>query len=240
MLDYTKGATPLYNQIKEIIKNKIITGIYPVNESIPTEKELQKDFNASRITVRRALNELANDGYIKSQRGKGTIVLKRNIVEEENHIDRSFTEHMKSKGITVGTKFSRLNTVMAVGKIAEALELELGHKVLELTRVRTTDETPIVIFKTYLNPDIVEITSEEVEANESLYYLLKQKGQFIKLKHEIFEVTLSMEWISGLLEVPLGTPILKRSSIGCSGDTPMIYTESFYNGYIYHHSISHS
>ena len=237
MLDHTKGAPPLYSQVKSILKKNIAEELYPVHENIPTEKELQEAFGVSRITVRKALDELLNEGYIERQRGKGTVVLPQGIIEENLHSDKSFTEDMKSRGLIPGTKVSRLREVRASGAIAEGLDLEQGVVVLELTRVRTADEIPVVIFKSYINPNMIEISLEEIESNESLYSLIKQKGHTIKLIKEIFEVTLSTEWNSHLLETPLGTPLLKRSSIIQSEGKRMIYTESLYNGYLYRYSI---
>ena len=239
MLDHAKEAKPLYSQVKKIIKKNITEGIYAVNENIPTEKELQQTFNVSRITVRKALEELLNEGYISRQRGSGTVVLRQSKIEEEIHSDRSFTEELKARNIKPGTKLMQLRTVIAGGVIAESLGVENGSKVLELTRVRTADGVPIVIFQTYINLDIVEITEKELQANESLYSLLREKGNPVTLSKEVFEVALSTEWSSQLLEIPLGTPLLKRASVVHANGKPLLYTESSYNGYIYRYAVTH-
>lgn len=239
MLDHAKEAKPLYSQVKKIIKKNITEGIYAVNENIPTEKELQEMFHVSRITVRKALEELLSEGYIARQRGSGTVVLRQSKIEEEIHADRSFTEEMQAKGVTPGTKKLQLRTVIAGGVIAESLGLHDGEQVLELTRVRTADGIPIVIFQTYINVGMVQITEEEVKNCESFYLLLKEKGKPVTLLKEVFEVALSTEWSSQLLEIPLGTPLLKRASIVQTDGKPLLYTESFYNGYMYRHAITH-
>jgi len=239
MLDHAKGAKPLYSQVKKIIKAKITEGIYAINENIPTEKELQKEFDVSRITVRKALEELMGEGYITRKRGRGTVVLRQSKIEEEIHIDRSFTEEMKSRGVTPGTSRSQLRPIIASGVIAESLGLKDGSKILELTRVRTADGIPIAIFQSYINPDRVQITEEEIKNCESLYSLLREKGTPVTLLKEIFEVSLSTEWSSQLLETPLGTPLLKRATVVHTDGQPLLYTESAYNGYMYRYSVKH-
>ena len=239
MLDHNKGAKPLYSQVKKIIKANITQGVYAVNKNIPTEKELQETFNVSRITVRKALEELMSEGYVARKRGRGTVVLRQSKIEEEIHVDRSFTEELKAKGITPGTKQSQFRMIIAGGVIAENLGLEDGAKLLELTRVRTADGIPIAIFQSYINPDMVQITEEEIKNCESLYALLREKGTSVTLLKEVFEVSLSTEWNSQLLETPLGTPLLKRATIVHTEGQPLLYTESTYNGYMYRYATTH-
>lgn len=81
----------------------------------------------------------------------------------------------------------------------------------KLTRVRTADAIPIVIFQSYMNPDMVQITEEEIKNCESLYSLLREKGNPVTLLKEVSEVSLSTDWNSQLLETPLGMPLLKRA-----------------------------
>jgi len=236
-LNYAKDAPPLYLQVKNTIKQRITGGTYPVGKAIPSEKELQNEFNVSRITVRKALDELSYEGYISRQRGKGTTVMQRRFIEEKLHIDKSFTEEMKTQGVMPGTKYVSLRTVISGGNIAEALGLNPGDRVYELIRVRTGDGLPVVIFKSYINMAGVSITKKEIEENESLYDLLHKKQKKNRIVKEIFEVLLSDEWNSKLLEIPLGSPILKRTTEVHSEGAPLLYTESFYNGYLYRHCI---
>jgi GntR family transcriptional regulator len=237
MLNYAKDAPPLYFQVKTIIKQRIADGVYPLRSDIPSEKEFQDEFKVSRITVRKALDELFYEGYIVRQRGKGTTVIQRHFIDEELHVDKSFTMEMETQGIIPGTKYAQLREVMAGGSIAEALGLKPGEKIYELVRVRTGNAMPVVIFKNYINMAKVSITEKEVGENESLYELLGKKQKKIKIAKEVFEVLLSNDWSSKLLEIPLGSPILKRTTLVHSEGTPLLYTESLYNGYLYRHHI---
>ncbi|MGY4706656.1 extracellular solute-binding protein [Candidatus Bipolaricaulota sp. J31] len=77
-----RSATPLYLQIKEILKERIERGEYAPGERLPTEMELCEMFGVSRITVRQALNELAKEGLLYRQRGSGTYVNREPRIEE--------------------------------------------------------------------------------------------------------------------------------------------------------------
>ena len=73
VLSSEKG--PLYLQIKQIIEDRIIHGIYTVGNNIPTETDFEKEFNVSKVTVRAAIKELVALGYLEKKSGKGTRVI---------------------------------------------------------------------------------------------------------------------------------------------------------------------
>ena len=78
------AETPLYMQLKEAIKAATKDGTYPDNEKIPTEIELSEHYKVSRITVRRAVEELCQENYLVKRQGKGTFVKSRKIQRKWN------------------------------------------------------------------------------------------------------------------------------------------------------------
>lgn len=81
-LNNAKGAPPLYLQISEILRNKILTKEYAFDTIIPSETELQGMYQVSRITARQAIQELEKDGLVSRARGKGTVVIYQKHIEE--------------------------------------------------------------------------------------------------------------------------------------------------------------
>lgn len=73
------GAGPLYARIHRELSNRIVKGLYPVGELMPTEVELATEFNASRSTIREALRSLTEDGYVERRQGMGTRVVTTQI-----------------------------------------------------------------------------------------------------------------------------------------------------------------
>ena len=143
MLDFTKGAPPLYYQIKEMLKDKIKNEEYLPGDILPSELELQNKYNVSRITVSQAVKELVNDGYVSRTRGKGTIVISNKIEEKLNKI-MSFTDEMKMRGFEPTTKFVKVNIVKLNKTIAKLLELNKDDEAYKIERLRYVNGSPMV------------------------------------------------------------------------------------------------
>ena len=83
-----KAAIPLYQQVIDIIKNEINSGAYKAGARIPNEFELAESYKVGRVTVRRAIEELVQQGYLTKRQGKGTFVnapkLKRKIRQKDD------------------------------------------------------------------------------------------------------------------------------------------------------------
>ncbi len=99
------SAKPLYLQIKENIEEGIRTGKYPVGSKLPSENELCKIFNVSRITIRQALDLLENGGMTHSIHGKGTFV-KANIIDSNLNKINSFGATLARMGYSGYTKIT--------------------------------------------------------------------------------------------------------------------------------------
>jgi GntR family transcriptional regulator len=94
---------PLYIQLKESLRGSILNGDLKYGDKIPTEAELSEDFKISRITVRKAILELVEEGYLVKRQGKGTFVNKRKIERKIVHF-LSFSDACKANGLTASSK----------------------------------------------------------------------------------------------------------------------------------------
>ena len=90
MIDRNPGAPPLYAQLESILKQKIEQGTYKRGDFLPTEKELMAEYQPSRVTVRQAVTNLVQSGYVRARRGIGTDIVYEKV---EEHLERviSFT-----------------------------------------------------------------------------------------------------------------------------------------------------
>jgi GntR family transcriptional regulator len=91
------SPVPLYVQIKDYLRLNIQNGVFAVNERIPSERKLAEQFDVNRLTVSKALSELAQEGLIYSRVGKGTYVSPARIDQALQSL-ASFTEDMSSRG----------------------------------------------------------------------------------------------------------------------------------------------
>lgn len=231
-LDYSRGAMPLFLQIKEYLREKIEDGEYLLGDLIPSEVELQKYFNVSRITVRQAINELANDGYLIRRRGKGTEVVgdKSKIRETLNKI-MSFTNEMQEKNLQVSTKYAAIKIQKAGSRVAKALKINEDDDVYRIYRVRSADNVPIVVFITYLKK-AMNLPLDSTAYFGSLYeFIATHNNTQIAKIQEYFEAVEAYAKISKELEIAKGSPILKRTRISFDQNKQTVeYTECFYRG----------
>ncbi|MFV0504808.1 MAG: GntR family transcriptional regulator [Lachnospirales bacterium] len=211
-LDRQKGAIPLYMQLSNILKNLIECGEYNTGDIIPSEKQLREDFEVSRITVRQALMELSNIGYLEPMRGIGTVVTYGKL-KENYHKAISLTDEMKKQGKEISTSLCLLKEISPTKKILSMLDAKAMDKVYELERVRCYKGKPFVHSITYLKNIDKSIDLEEYK--QSLYNLLRDKcNVVISSTEDLLEATLSKGKIASLLEVPEGFPLFKRTRKG--------------------------
>ena len=134
----------LYHQLVDLLKNQMESNMIP-HDKLPSERELTAQYGVSRTTVRLALKELENTGYIYRRHGKGTFVsdIKKNVADLAGTY--SFTEQMKSLGRTAETRILAFEKIEADKFIAKQLNLSLGEVVFKLSRLRIADREPLKI-----------------------------------------------------------------------------------------------
>ncbi|VEU79793.1 GntR family transcriptional regulator [Haploplasma axanthum] len=198
---------PIYqiieNDIKEQIKNhKIKSG-----DPIPSENQLKDMYNVSRMTVRQALNNLVNDGYLYKHKGKGTFVSKRKI-EKNIHGVRSFTEEMKAMGRVVKNEVIKFDEIEPTNEIREKLFLNENEKVIHIERVRYGDDIPVLHEELYIPHDIFkDLTIEDM--SESFYqYVEGTKGYKISHCVQSIEARTPDKNISNALKISKNDPVL--------------------------------
>ena len=221
-LNYKKGAIPLYLQVKEIVKKEIEEKKFQYGELIPSELELEKLYQVSRITIRQAISELEKEGYVKRARGKGTSVTFSEKIDESLSAIRSFTKEMEDRGLVPGTSFVEIKKIKATEDIADHLDIDVDSDVFRLYRIRTGDEEPVVIFETYLNGDYnFPLDSEKYQG--SMYAVFEEIGLKTPVHvEENFQAMLAEKWMADALKVKVGSPIFKRVRIAYNNENKAI------------------
>ena len=143
----SKGAPPLYLQISQILRDKILRHEYDYGDRIPSEKDLQDQYEVSRITARQAIQELEQENMVERARGKGTIVTYQPCIDEYLNTIRSFTDEMKIQNMEPGSKDVRISLEKADSRIAKIFGVEEESLLYYLERVRTGSGQEIVYFQ---------------------------------------------------------------------------------------------
>lgn len=142
----TSNVQPLYQQIYDDIKSDIESGVYQVDDKIPSETELSEKYNVSRITVRRAIEGLCADSLLTKKQGRGTFVgskqLKRRL--EQSLESRSFTEMCAACGAVPRAEVVDRQIIPARPNEIKFFGLSEGALILYIRRIRYADDLPIV------------------------------------------------------------------------------------------------
>lgn len=204
---------PLYFQLKEALREQIKEGLQSGELSpgdyFTSEKELCKKYDVSNITVKRALNELVNEGLLVRQQGRGTFVARPKI-EQGLQSFYSITTSLQEKGIRPSSKVLEVGVTPATKGVARHLDLEgEGQEVVKLVRLRLADEEPFALETSYLPsklfPDLANYNLSVIP----LYDLLSQKYGVEPIKaQEFFEPTLVDQYEAMVLGVKQGSPAL--------------------------------
>lgn len=179
------APTALYFQLKEIFIHKILSGEWESNSIIPSERDLCDLYKVSRITVRKALDDLTNSGYLVRKQGKGTYV-KTAIIEQKLSRFYSFSEEMKSKGINEAAEILAFSVERADEISAEKLGLYKGESLFKIKRRRAAGQDTYAIEVSYIPLNICPNLTRDLVLKRGLYNAIKEDGIFPDKANEVF------------------------------------------------------
>ncbi|MCY1715173.1 GntR family transcriptional regulator [Caproiciproducens galactitolivorans] len=173
MLDENSPLS-LYYQVKSIIIDNIKNKVWTMNSKIPAERELCEMYKVSRITVRQALKELEDEGYLYRKQGKGTFVTGQKFVQRLSQF-YSFSEEIAKMGAIPSTKTISFDISEADPLIAEKLQIGSNEMVFAIKRLRLADNEPFGIETSYVVYKYAMELKEEDVNQFGLYNALKLK-----------------------------------------------------------------
>lgn len=220
----------VFQDIARQLQEKVEQGIYVSAQRLPSEYDLAKEFDVSRLTVRKAIDELISRNILVKQKGKGTYVMSQQKIQSGRSGLQGFTESAKAYGKMSKTEvidLALLNSEELPGKVSEALELKPNEEVYHLVRLRSFDKEPMTVEELYIREVYLpNVTKEQLEG--SLFKLIEEQIE-IAYSHQEIAAMLVPDKLSPLLEVAMGEPILKVNSITYSMTaTPILYDKSYY------------
>jgi GntR family transcriptional regulator len=210
---------PYYVQVKDILKDRIIRGDWPVGGQIPSEPELCELFGVSRTVVRQALQALMLEGLIVRRKGRGSFVAEPKIKESLAQQLTGFYDDMVSQGYTPVSQVLKQELVEANAKVAARLEISLGSKVIEIQRLRFVQDEPLVLVTTFLPYTLCPNVLHTDLTHQSLYAFLRTHCNVSIMRgHRILEAVHANEYEANLLKIKKGTPLIMLESISYADD----------------------
>jgi GntR family transcriptional regulator len=207
------GFIPLYHQIQRALIERIHTGELSVGDCLPSEYELARSYQVSRITARQALNNLKSSGYAISQKGRGTYVSQPKLEKNIMHL-RGFTEDMKRRGMIPSSHLLEQSVLHAPVSLAQQLRVDTASPVLRLRRLRIGDGTPMALEESHIPlkhyPGLERINF----AKDSLYTVLRDEyGVRAAWADEVLEASPATLEESKLLSIPRSAIMLSISRV---------------------------
>jgi GntR family transcriptional regulator len=227
----TKTRLPFYAQIADRIRAKVQSGDWLPREQIPTEADLCEQYQVSRITVRRAIAELVQEGYLVRYAGRGTFVAEPRLEQRISHLT-SFTQDMEARGMRSGARVLKFEVVEPPSAVPWAFPLCDTKKVILLRRLRLADGEPLALENSYLCWDLCASLLEEDLQERSLYALLIRKCKIIPSRAvQQWTAIACPKEEARLLGILKGQPVLHiyRTTFS-QDDLPFEWVESYYRG----------
>lgn len=229
--------TPLYHQIALIFRQKILNGYYATDDRLPTEKEITAEYGVSRITAKRALDDLAQEGLVVRERARGTRVSYTAGMQPVKSSVEGVLENLLAMGLETNVTLLSFGYEQATDDIAEQLECLKGSLVQRAVRVRSLDDEPFSYLVTYVPEDIGRQYAKEELAEKPLLSLLERSGVDVESANQILSATLADAETAAALNVEIGTALLAISRVVCDQNgRPVEFISALYrpDRYQYH------
>lgn len=229
------SPVPVYYQLKNLILEKIRSGQYREGDLLPSERELTAMLKISRMTVRQALNQLVAEGVLRREKGKGTFVTGTKF-EQWNIM--SFSEAVRKKGLTPGSRILYFQKELPGMDIAEQLDLAPDEAVYRLKRLRLINEEPVGIEENYF-PEKYFPNLETFDLTASLYEILQNEyGYIIEFAENTIAARNPSKDEKALLLITGNVPVLIVTSLAfTTGHRRLFFEKACYRSDEYKYNV---
>jgi GntR family transcriptional regulator len=224
-----KDGVPRHAQITRWLRNRIESGDYKADQKLPSENELAKKFDVSRVTIRRALQSLESDEMIYRCQGLGSFVkdgrTPHNLVRLTD-----FNEDMAKAGLKASSEVRDFITADAPGWLAEILDVDEGTKVIRIDRLRLGNGEPVAFDSTWL-PILYGQLLDKKKLGEATIYRQLEENYGIPVVRGCYRMSADIAdgQLASDLKIPENSPLLliDRTSFTIGGKV-VYYQKRFY------------
>ena len=223
-----KGATAtLHHNVYMILRERLRAGVFPAGEPLPSEPALVEEFGVSRVTIRRALEQLVVDGWISKRRGIGTFPTKNVGDGDFPFSGTNYPAFLAQSSKPYRLKLLGFEFIKSPAFLAHR-GLDFGRRVLKVTRLSSLKKDPVHLLISYIPGDFAHLVSEAQCTKRTMVEILESGGMPI-LHTDVFIAAASAELdVARRLDVAGGSPLIhiQRISIGEERE-PLEFSESY-------------
>lgn len=219
-----KPAPPLYMQIAQLLRDEIVSGIYPVGSLLPTEDSLCDRFSVSRYTIREALRKLREDGLVNSRQGAGTIVVPPRSTGSDIHQVMSIND-LVAFATDTRLEIESIRTVTIDRKLSTRTGLPTGGEWLEICGCRQAEgvDEPVCWAEYYINREFAAVARLLQRHNGPIFPLIEDMfGQKIVEVNQCIAATLISDTLAEVLSADPGSAALEVRRTYKTGDSKTV------------------
>ena len=224
------GSLPVYRQISESLRLEI-QNFYKVGDVLPSELDLAVRYSVNRHTLRRAVDELVQDGLVVRQHGKGVFVLSPSI-EYPIETQTRFTETLETLGVTTQSRVVRKQILRAQGGVAKRLKLMEGEDVIFLETLREVQGKPFCICSHFIPMYGYESLFESYSFGSLHQFLAERCATHVRRTESLISAVMPELDDCALLKMPRNFPVMRVKSVNVNvtGGRPVEYVITRFRG----------
>ena len=220
---------PLYSRIQEYIAELILSGKLAPDAKIQSERDFSEDLGVSRMTVRKAITELVNEGLLERKHGSGTYVAKPKITYESHELV-NYVQAMQARNIAAASQLLEFDEIVASRRLAESLDIEIGNQIYRVAVLRFANRVPVILERVFI-PCSLCPHLEEWDLEKSSFYDLLTDVYHINPGRisQTVEAVIAADTVAQQLRVDEGFPLLLLSRViyGKESQAPVVYSQDF-------------
>jgi GntR family transcriptional regulator len=223
------SPVPLYHQLETLIRKGIDAGRYPPGSMLPSEGDLCERYGVSRSVVRQTLTNLAHEGVIRTQRGRGSFVAEEKLQERFVQRAAGLFEDLKRMGYEIRTAVLDRQRVELPLPVQEFLGTSRG---IRIDRLRSVEGRVLVYIRSYLPEEPFSALMEEELEDRSLYGLLQRRFNLHPVRgNRSVEAVAANAENAKYLEIEVGEPLLfLRGTSRDQDGRPLEWFEAWHRG----------
>lgn len=199
--------TPLYHQLYTLLHNNILNGTIPTGSQMPTEQQLAESFNISRITAKRALDELAAENLVERRRGKGTYVTYKYKPQPVKAPLVGMLQEIESMARQTDAKVMVMDQLQPPAEIRDEFNMPAGQTALRVVRVRSRDGEPFGFYSSWTRGVTKKIGLKAMESKPRLE-IFRDHGLEITHVTQTLTAMAATPEVAAALDTKAGAPLL--------------------------------